>query len=448
MKKLIIVILSFYVSLTFSDDFDSLFSNGENLIKYKGMEGYFVHSSEVSLKYFNFISKVNELRYVIPYLFDEEEYHEAVIKSWGWDTIQYKDVSIEALSDYALVENVVIKPGIYILKKEISGKKWESTALRFLREISDEEAFQKYGPNWKDLLIEIPDSFLTNYKILPYLEDGSILFTFQERFSFIMKDGELEFGYSTYNTYAKVLSYEKIGTDSFKVVSYLPPNEINTKTHICLLLPYKHDKVGVVDSVTPVPETYFNGIYSDGKGVYFLNYPQSASICFVYFTAAGPQISVIPIEYHGPDEHNDYPHFFWGNQDKYRILIYNRLSPNPFSNVFEILDSANQPIGIVPQWTCTEKIFADPTIIKEGFNNKHSIEPKAFYCSGKLNLFFNETKEAELSLYNLLGRQVFNHAFCAKPGLNSLEIGIIARGPYILAIRKNGYFRKKRIIIR
>lgn len=138
--------------------FDEIMSNGANRVEYKGMEGYLIYCGNYTPGYF--ISDSSHLRYVVPYTTDGDEYTEAVVSSWGWDMSKAKKISNSVIINYALKENVLVKPGFCAFKTQ-SGLYYESNCIGMLNGIDASETADKYGQK----IIPIFDCFLTNYNV-------------------------------------------------------------------------------------------------------------------------------------------------------------------------------------------------------------------------------------------------------------------------------------------
>jgi hypothetical protein len=121
----------------------------------------------------------------------------------------------------------------------------------------------------------------------------------------------------------------------------------------CVILPISYSGMGWVNKKQPT--SYFNGVYYNAKrdSIFLMDYPNRNAIDFIKSDMSGG-VTVSPINYRYGYEGNQgswYDHICFGS----KTLCYNRLANDPFCNVFEILDSLNQPASADNQWVCADK---------------------------------------------------------------------------------------------
>ncbi len=97
-------------------------------------------------------------RYVFP--------NEATYKSWYSDFSGVVTVSADELASYPLGANVVVRPGTKLVKITTDPKVYAVEANGTLRWVQTEaDAIALYGANWASRVIDVADSFFTNYTI-------------------------------------------------------------------------------------------------------------------------------------------------------------------------------------------------------------------------------------------------------------------------------------------
>jgi hypothetical protein len=145
------------------DSLDSL-NNGRNFVVYNnGMTGFLVIVPDYE-NHYEFVS-MNGRRFLVPWSLQDSanQYRNAVMASWSWDSSTAKKLTTAYLVRYPIVGNALIAPQMFLL--ENNNKIWESQSFGQLDQITDTSKITGYGTNWKNKLIEIPDAFLTNYTI-------------------------------------------------------------------------------------------------------------------------------------------------------------------------------------------------------------------------------------------------------------------------------------------
>lgn len=106
-------------------------------------------------------------RYVFP--------NEATYKSWYNDFSGVVTVSADELASYPLGANVVVRPGTYLVKITTDPKVYAVEGNGVLRWVQTEtDAKALYGENWAKRVIDVADSFFTNYTIGKPLASGEI----------------------------------------------------------------------------------------------------------------------------------------------------------------------------------------------------------------------------------------------------------------------------------
>ena len=104
-------------------------------------------------------------RYVFP--------NEATYKSWYNDFSGVVTVSADELANYPLGANVVVRPGTYLVKITTDPKVYAVEGNGVLRWVQTEtDAKALYGENWAKRVIDVADSFFTNYTIGKPLASG------------------------------------------------------------------------------------------------------------------------------------------------------------------------------------------------------------------------------------------------------------------------------------
>ncbi len=97
-------------------------------------------------------------RYVFP--------NEATYKSWYSDFSGVVTISADELASYPLGGNVVVRPGTKLVKITTDPKVYAVEANGTLRQIpSEAAAIALYGSDWAKRVIDVADSFFTNYTI-------------------------------------------------------------------------------------------------------------------------------------------------------------------------------------------------------------------------------------------------------------------------------------------
>jgi len=97
-------------------------------------------------------------RYVFP--------NEATYKSWYSDFSGVVTVSADELASYPLGANVVIRPGTKLVKITTDPKVYAVEPNGSLRWVQTEaDAIALYGANWAQRVVDVADSFFTNYTI-------------------------------------------------------------------------------------------------------------------------------------------------------------------------------------------------------------------------------------------------------------------------------------------
>jgi hypothetical protein len=120
----------------------------------------------------------DEKRYVFP--------NEATYMSWYSDFSGVVTVSAEELASYPLGANVVVRPGTNLVKITTDPKVYAVEADGTLRWVqTEEDAIALYGANWASRVIDVADSFFTNYTIGTPLASGEVPFG-----SLLSKEGE------------------------------------------------------------------------------------------------------------------------------------------------------------------------------------------------------------------------------------------------------------------
>jgi len=106
-------------------------------------------------------------RYVFP--------HENVYFSWYADFSGVVIVSATELSSYPLGANVVMRPGTKLIKITSDPSVYAVEADGVLKKIQSEaDAIALYGANWAQRVVDVADSFFTNYTIGTPLTSGQV----------------------------------------------------------------------------------------------------------------------------------------------------------------------------------------------------------------------------------------------------------------------------------
>ena len=106
-------------------------------------------------------------RYVFP--------HESVFFSWHRDFSGVVTVSASELQSYPLGANVTMRPGTKLVKITTDPSVYAVEPNGVLRKIqSESDAIAIYGPNWAKRVVDVADSFFTNYTIGQPLASGEI----------------------------------------------------------------------------------------------------------------------------------------------------------------------------------------------------------------------------------------------------------------------------------
>lgn len=106
-------------------------------------------------------------RYVFP--------HESVFFSWHRDFSGVVTVSASELQSYPLGANVTMRPGTKLVKITTDPSVYAVEPNGVLRKIqSESDAIATYGPNWAKRVVDVADSFFTNYTIGQPLASGEI----------------------------------------------------------------------------------------------------------------------------------------------------------------------------------------------------------------------------------------------------------------------------------
>ena len=106
-------------------------------------------------------------RYVFP--------HDSVYFSWYKDFSGVVTVSATELSSYPLGANVVMRPGTKLVKITTDPSVYAVEASGVLRKIQSEaDAIALFGTTWAKRVIDVADSFFTNYTIGTPMATGSI----------------------------------------------------------------------------------------------------------------------------------------------------------------------------------------------------------------------------------------------------------------------------------
>ncbi|MFA5644603.1 MAG: hypothetical protein WC928_03715 [Patescibacteria group bacterium] len=106
-------------------------------------------------------------RYVFP--------NEATYKSWYSDFSGVVTISADELASYPLGGNVVVRPGTKLVKITTDPKVYAVEANGTLRWVQTEaDAIALFGANWAQRVIDVADSFFTNYTIGTALTSGQV----------------------------------------------------------------------------------------------------------------------------------------------------------------------------------------------------------------------------------------------------------------------------------
>jgi len=108
---------------------------------------------------------VDGKRYVFP---DEQTYF-----SWYRDFSEVEIISEEELSSHPLAANVTIRPGTKLIKIQTDPTVYAVEPGGTLKSIvSEENAASLWGADWATKVVDVPDSFFTNYTVCDPLTDG------------------------------------------------------------------------------------------------------------------------------------------------------------------------------------------------------------------------------------------------------------------------------------
>lgn len=106
-------------------------------------------------------------RYVFP--------HESVFFSWHRDFSGVVTISATELQSYPLGANIVMRPGTKLVKITTDPSVYAVEPNGVLRKIqSESDAIAIYGTNWAKRVVDVADSFFTNYTIGKPLASGEI----------------------------------------------------------------------------------------------------------------------------------------------------------------------------------------------------------------------------------------------------------------------------------
>ena len=106
-------------------------------------------------------------RYVFP--------NESTFKSWYSDFSSVVTVSADELASYPLGANVVVRPGTKLVKITTDPKVYAVEPNGSLRWVQTEaDAIALYGANWAQRVIDVADSFFTNYTISTPLASNEV----------------------------------------------------------------------------------------------------------------------------------------------------------------------------------------------------------------------------------------------------------------------------------
>jgi hypothetical protein len=105
-------------------------------------------------------------REVIPAKSYSAQYHDAIMKSYGWEEKDVKIISQDKLESIPLIRNLTIKPGTFLLKREGNHTEIYEIKTEGLHVLKENEAASLYGPKWKGKIVICPEIFWTNYQIL------------------------------------------------------------------------------------------------------------------------------------------------------------------------------------------------------------------------------------------------------------------------------------------
>lgn len=106
-------------------------------------------------------------RYVFP--------HESVFFSWYSDFSSVVTVSASELSSYPLGANIVMRPGTKLVKITSDPSVYTVSPNGVLHKIQSEaDAIALFGANWAQRVVDVADSFFTNYTIGTPLTSGQV----------------------------------------------------------------------------------------------------------------------------------------------------------------------------------------------------------------------------------------------------------------------------------
>lgn len=135
--------------------------SGINLAKAAAMDGDLIKMNGLSTVYYYKGGK----RYVFP--------NEKTFMSWYADFNSVRVVSQSELESYPLAANVTVRGGTYLVKITTNPTVYAVEPGGKLRSIvSEANASSLFGSNWAGKVIDVPDSFFTNYTITTALTAG------------------------------------------------------------------------------------------------------------------------------------------------------------------------------------------------------------------------------------------------------------------------------------
>lgn len=90
---------------------------------------------------------------------------ESTFFSWYSDFSSVKTVTDQELGSITLGKNVTMKPGVKMIKVTTDPKTY-AVEGGMIRPISNEQvAYEIYGAEWNKQIVDVPDTFFTNYKL-------------------------------------------------------------------------------------------------------------------------------------------------------------------------------------------------------------------------------------------------------------------------------------------
>lgn len=147
--------------------------------------GTLIKASRPAVYYFD---NNTHKRYVFP--------NEKTYKTWYKDYSTVHTITDTELSNIPLGGNIVYRPGTRLVKITTDPRVYVVGQDGYLHWISNEAlAIKLYGPNWKNLVSDIPDAFFTNYKYGNDLNyetyvDGSLIRYEGSSSIYIIKNGQ------------------------------------------------------------------------------------------------------------------------------------------------------------------------------------------------------------------------------------------------------------------